>query len=65
MPDFVVDMVRQATRDDPQVTFEGVGMTLTMRLSGTGGIVDILLETMEKYAKQLEDRVKKWEDYYY
>lgn len=56
-PEVVAEMIKKTIRDEPQLTFEGMNMTFTMKLGNSGGIVDILLETMEKYAKQLEERV--------
>lgn len=58
LPVFVIDMIKKITLDTPQMTFDGINMALSLKMSGSGGVVDILLETMEKYTRQLEERVK-------
>lgn len=57
IPSAIKDLVQQLTRTNPQISFEGVLMYLTMHQPTNKGIIDTLLEAMEHYMQNLEEKV--------
>jgi len=50
------DLIQQLTRATPAVTFEGALLCLKLNQPTDKGIVDTLLETMEHYMQNLEEK---------
>lgn len=58
LPCPIRDLIQQLTRQNPQITFDGVVMYLTMNQPTNKGIVDTLLDAMEDYMQHLEEKVR-------
>ncbi|KFD56414.1 hypothetical protein M514_02518 [Trichuris suis] len=57
IPGPVKDLIVKLTKPNPEITAEGVTITLQLNQPTSKGIVDILLKTMENYMTHLEEKV--------
>ncbi|KRZ78899.1 Guanylate cyclase 2G [Trichinella papuae] len=55
----VKDLIVKLTKPNPEITAEGVTITLQLNQPTSKGIVDILLKTMENYMTHLEEKVEE------
>ncbi|KRZ21441.1 Guanylate cyclase 2G [Trichinella pseudospiralis] len=59
IPGPVKDLIVKLTKPNPEITAEGVTITLQLNQPTSKGIVDILLKTMENYMTHLEEKVEE------
>lgn len=59
IPPPIRDLIQQLTKNVPHISFEGAQVYLEMNRPGSKGIVDTLMEAMEEYMSNLEEKVSE------